>query len=214
MVILITYLASGCFWTLLGAGTIAGELRVQVLTLLSQLWIFTESRFPCCICSFLLLSLQSLRLFWHILVVLYQICLVEHWKQRCRDGDADRWKAGNDLSMCACSQECKLYPGLHQMQQGQHVKGGESNVLLHSGATPQELPYPALKPSAEEWYAPVVQVQRKAIKKDLNDIVPLLWDQAETVGVVLSGEEKVQSRHYCSLSIVKGALYERWGQTL
>jgi len=52
--------------------------------------------------------------------------------------------------MCARSPEGKLYPGLHQEQRGQQVKGGDSALLLCSGETPPGLLRPALKPSAQE----------------------------------------------------------------
>jgi len=38
--------------------------------------------------------------------------------------------------MCARSPEGQLYPGLHQKQRGQQVKGGDSAPLLHSDDPP------------------------------------------------------------------------------
>jgi len=41
----------------------------------------------------------------------------------------------------------------------------------------------------------------------------LLCRKAERVEVVQPGEEKVLVRPYCGLSVLKGDLQERWGQT-
>jgi len=38
------------------------------------------------------------------------------------------------------------------------------------------------------------------------------FGKAERVGVVQRGEETVAGRPYCSLSVLKGGLEERWGQ--
>jgi len=38
-------------------------------------------------------------------------------------------------------------------------------------------------------------------------------ERAERVGAVQHGEEKAAGRSDCSLSVVKGGLHERWGQT-
>ena len=42
---------------------------------------------------------------------------------------------------------------------------------------------------------------------------PLLWRQAERVGVVQPGEEKASGRPYSSLSVPKGDLQESWRGT-
>ena len=49
----------------------------------------------------------------------------------------------------------KPYPGLHQKQRGQQVKGGDSALLLCSGENPPEVLCPALEPSAPERHGPV-----------------------------------------------------------
>ena len=51
-------------------------------------------------------------------------------------------------------------------------------------------------------------------KKDKRDGTPLLQGKAERVGAVQPGEEKVPERPYSILSVLKGGLWERWGQTL
>ena len=45
------------------------------------------------------------------------------------------------------------------------------------------------------------------------DGTPLLWGQAERVGVFQSGKDKAWSGRYCSLSIYKEGLWERWRKT-
>jgi len=52
--------------------------------------------------------------------------------------------------MCACNPEGQPYPGLHQKQRGQQVKGGDSAPLLHSGGSPPGVLHPALEPSAQD----------------------------------------------------------------
>jgi len=51
-------------------------------------------------------------------------------------------KAEHELTMCACSPEGQLYPGLRQRQ----VEGGDSASLLRSGETPPGVLCPALEP--------------------------------------------------------------------
>ena len=56
--------------------------------------------------------------------------------------------------MCT-AQKAKPYPGLHQKQCGQQVKGGDSASLLCSGETPPGVLCPSLEPSAQGRYGPV-----------------------------------------------------------
>ncbi|GAB0192526.1 hypothetical protein GRJ2_001717900 [Grus japonensis] len=44
-------------------------------------------------------------------------------------------KLNATLSVCACTPESQLYPGLHQKQRDQQVKGGDSAPLLCSHET-------------------------------------------------------------------------------
>ena len=57
--------------------------------------------------------------------------------------------------MCARSTRRQLYPGLHQKQRGQQVKGGDSALLLCSGETPPVEMHPAPEPSVHERHGAV-----------------------------------------------------------
>lgn len=51
--------------------------------------------------------------------------------------------------------EGKFYPGLHQKQCDQQVKGGDSPPLIPSHETPPGLWHPALGSSSQEGHGPV-----------------------------------------------------------
>jgi len=59
------------------------------------------------------------------------------------------------LTICACSPEGQLYPGLHQKKHDQQVEGRDSAPLLHSCETPPGVLHPALMSLAKEEYGPV-----------------------------------------------------------
>ena len=64
-------------------------------------------------------------------------------------------KLNIDLAVCICSPESQPYPGLHQKQHGEQVKGGDSAPLLCSDETPPGVLRPALEPLAQERDGPV-----------------------------------------------------------
>lgn len=45
-------------------------------------------------------------------------------------GDIYRWEIGYEQTMCTCSRESQLYPGLHKDKYSQQVKGADSPPLL------------------------------------------------------------------------------------
>jgi len=57
--------------------------------------------------------------------------------------------------MFTCSPEGQPYPGLHQNQRGQQVRGGESAPVLCSGERPPGALCPALEPPAQEGHGVV-----------------------------------------------------------
>ena len=128
-------------------------------------------------------------------------------------GSTGGWKAGHESPVCTGSPKGQLHLGLHPQQHGQQVDGGDSAPLLCSGETPLGVLCPALEPSAQERHGPVGGGPEECHKNDRRDGTPLLWGKAERIEAVQPGEEKAPGRFYCSLSVHKGGLEERWGQS-
>jgi len=76
--------------------------------------------------------------------------------------------------MCTRSPKGLLYPGLHQEQHGQQVKGGDSAPLLRTGETPHGVLHPALEPSAQEGHRPVGVGPEEGHEDDQRHGAPLL----------------------------------------
>ena len=72
---------------------------------------------------------------------------------------------------------------------------------------------PALGPSAQEGHGPAGVGPEEGHENDLRAGASLLQGQAERPGVAQPGEEKAARRPYCSLSVLKGGLQERQGQS-
>jgi len=64
----------------------------------------------------------------------------------------------------------------------------------------------------QERHGPVGAGPEEGHKNDQRDGTPLLQGEAERVGAVRPGEEKAPGTPYCSLSVFKGGLEERWRQ--
>ena len=130
------------------------------------------------------------------------------WGQPCQEGlvGFGWWKARHDPAMCTRSPAGQPYPGLHQKKLGQQVEGRNSAPLLRSGESPPGVLRPALEPPAQEGHGAVGVGPEEGHKDDHRDGTPLLWGQAERVGVVQSGEEKASERPYSGLPVPEGGL--------
>ena len=76
--------------------------------------------------------------------------------------------------MCAHSPESQPYPGLHQKNCGEEVKGGDSAPLLCSGEIPPGVLHPALEPLAQEGHGCVGLGPEEGYEDDQRAGVPLL----------------------------------------
>jgi len=74
------------------------------------------------------------------------------------------------MTMCTCSPESHLYPGLHQKKSGQQVKGGDSAPLSTLVGTHLEY---CMQLSSPQYMDLLEQVQRRATKM-MRDGIPLL----------------------------------------
>jgi len=110
-------------------------------------------------------------------------------------------------------QESQPYSGLHQMQCGQQVEGGDSATLLHSGESPPGVLCPAPELSAQDRRGPVGAGPEEGCQNGLRAGTPLQWGKAERVGAVQPGEKKAAGTPYCSLLVPEGA-YKRGGEGL
>ena len=136
------------------------------------------------------------------------------WEQPCREGfeDTAGWKAGPELPMCTHSPKGQPYPGVPSREAWPAGRG--------RGFCPSALVRLHWESCVQLWSTQhrtdmglLERVQRRAIKMIQGIGAPFLWGQAERVGVVQSGEEKAAGRAYSSLSVLKGGLEERRGQT-
>jgi len=83
-------------------------------------------------------------------------------------------EAQHDLAACALSPESQLYPGLHQKQCGQQVKGGDSAPLLRSGESSPVVLHPGLEASAQGRHGSVGAGPEEGRKDDPRAGIPLL----------------------------------------
>jgi len=76
--------------------------------------------------------------------------------------------------VCVGGPQGQPYPGLHQKQCGQQVKGGDSTPLLCSGESPSAVLCAALKPSAQDRHGPVGAGPEEGHKPGQRDGTALL----------------------------------------
>ncbi len=68
------------------------------------------------------------------------------------------------MAMCTCSPEGQLYPGLHQEECSQQVKGGDSAPLLYSHVTFLEYSVRFWSPQYKKDTELLEKVQRRSAK--------------------------------------------------
>lgn len=101
--------------------------------------------------------------------------------------------------------DCKdtKHQGLHNMERGQQAM----SPLLCSHETPHAVLGAALEPSAQETSAKWEQRDHEDDQRD-GELLRL----AERTGDVQPGKEKIPGRPSWGLSVLKGSLWEWWGQ--
>ena len=76
--------------------------------------------------------------------------------------------------MCPHSPESQLYSGLHQMNCGQQVEGGDSAPLLRSDETSSGVLRPDVESSVQERCGPVGVHPEEGYKNNPRNGIPLL----------------------------------------
>ena len=116
--------------------------------------------------------------------------------------------------MCAHSPEGQRYPGFHQKQCGEQVKGSDSAPLLCSGETPSGVLCPALEPPAQERHGPAGAGPEEGHKNDQRDGTPLLQGKAEReLGLFSLEKRRLWGDLMVAFQYLKGA-YKKDGDKL
>ena len=127
------------------------------------------------------------------------------WVESCweRFRGSTRWKTYHEPTVYTCSLEGQQYLGLQQKRGGLQGVGGNCLTLCCLHEAPSKVLHPGLWLPTQKRFWVFVEGPEESNEDKQRAGAPLLWRQAEGIGLVQPGKEKAVGRPHLAFQYLK-----------